>query len=167
MDDRIRDQRDPLGNLRPTSGKAIEAFWAFDDYYEILEDARASRGGHTLLRAIFPSGSARMPPHYHKRTTVVVTVERGPVRIVVDGTDREYATGAVVTIPAGAVHRLAGSPTSMTSVLLSFEPGGIESALREFGHPHDMPRDPTGPSAAQKIERIIAEGEAYDVYVVQ
>jgi quercetin dioxygenase-like cupin family protein len=50
------------------------------------------------------------PPHYHPSQDEHFEVLDGTVRVIVDGQERRYETGATFDIAAGTVHQMAADP---------------------------------------------------------
>ncbi len=146
----------------------VEAFWSVGDYFQILEDANSTGGRYGIIRHILArAGPDGVPLHFHRRTSETITVEKGPVGIYINGELFHRDAGESVEIPAGAAHRVIGEPLVIASVIVRFEPAGVEGLIRALGRRHDTPRDPLGVDPVAERDRFIRIGAEYDLFAVE
>lgn len=63
----------------------------------------------TTVKLVYVDGDKRLSLQYHKNRTEFWRVIRGPVNVQVGNDTKTLQTGDSVTIPKGAMHRLAGA----------------------------------------------------------
>jgi mannose-6-phosphate isomerase-like protein (cupin superfamily) len=79
--------------------------------------AASTDGGHVEVEATYPPHSSPPPMHLHPQQDEHFTVLAGTMRTVVDGVERDLATGDVLDVPRGTPH-LMWNPADEPAVML-------------------------------------------------
>lgn len=135
--------------------------WFNGDIYTVKLTRGASSGALGVVEAIVPPGGGPAP-HIHRDTDETFYLVDGELEFLSDDKTLTAATGDLVFLPRGTVHRFFNAGLYPAKMLFMFTPGGAEGLFVEGG---DEPRpgvqvQPWGPERID--ERLLGLLEKYD-----
>ena len=95
------------------------------------------RGAYSVVELLVaPLGGP--PMHIHENEDEIIVVLKGCIRCICDGDRFDAPAGTTFVVPRGAPHAWISLPDTISRVLLTFTPGGVEGYFEEVaGRPQD------------------------------
>jgi quercetin dioxygenase-like cupin family protein len=130
-------------------------FWGPGDRYTFLVTGEQSGGRYFAMEAFVPPGGGP-PPHVHEREDETFYILEGTCGFRIE--DRRFTAGPgdFVSVPRGLVHNFSNDGDTISRIILTFTPAGIDKffleTLEVATDPNAMPPDNMDQVVARYIE---------------
>jgi quercetin dioxygenase-like cupin family protein len=100
------------------------------DVYRFLVTGAESGGEYFAMEAIVPPGGGP-PPHIHRNEDETFYIVEGECDFLLGEETITGGAGDFVSVPRGTVHRFHNAGSTLTRMILTFTPAGIEHFFEE------------------------------------
>lgn len=138
------------GRLFHRSSDEGRAYWGPGDLYRFLVTGAESGGAYFAMEAVVPPGGGP-PPHIHTREDETFYVLDGEMDFLLGDEWVSAGPGDFVNVPRGTVHCFRNSGDTVTRMVLTFSPAGLERFFEETLDEADSDRIEDLPDNVQEV----------------
>jgi mannose-6-phosphate isomerase-like protein (cupin superfamily) len=148
-----------------------ESLGVVGDVITVKLDRAATNGAYSAFEELTDPGGGP-PPHRHEQSEMFYVLEGEvdflefsdsggePVNVVRGG------PGAVVSIPANAVHTFRNAGSTRSRLFFVCQPSGLEDFFRAIGIPVEDPDNPPQPEGPPDVAFILEAGRKHGITFV-